>query len=532
MSVYNLHLLDECRDPRVIARVMRLTALPARVVRRELARPPFLLLREQPLSRAVAVRRELEQLGLSLRLERVEEPTGDQRHPLAGDEAPDEGEIVLEEGSGFREVVEGEEPEPAVARARERRRLPWLIAGLTAVALLALLLVLALPAKRPFAPGNPLDRAVALLRVELPAQAARLRALLDGPDAPADCLARAAEDAGRLEQLAHGVWNRLPEALRGDVEELQSLRLTLDLRRESAAMAAERQPQPGPEGDADRDGAPLAADFAPLEGPSLIERFDSEIGRVDRPSSSADQQRLERLLRSMDRLRAGGAFPGAAELDDRLARAGADADVRLRARALAGSVQRKGLRWVPAGDGVAGRADLPDATRIDVVDEGGALHRATIEDGRLRFEGSLEGWRPIAARLAPLDQQPAALQRVLEAGLRLFAPEVYFATLPGSTLARQRPAVAETALAEGDARRLREALLAEGLGRIELDERGGLRGEAADGRDLLELVQAVAAIYREARHWPDEIELSRGTERWRLSGCELWILSRGAGSAG
>lgn len=525
MSVYNLHLLDESRDPRVIARVVRLTGLGARTVRREIARAPFLLLREQPLSRAVAARRELEQLGLSLRLERVEEPTGDTRHPLAGQDAPEEGEIVLEEGSGFREVEEDEDlAAPVPAGRKARRRLPWVLIGTTAIAVVTLLLLLFVRLPERAASGAALSRAASLLAVELPAQAARLKALLATKAAPAESLRRAADDAGRLEQLAHGAWSALPAESRRSLEELQSLRLTLALRLESEAKAA---PEEVPTvGGGERALPPGEADLAELDGARAEQRLGEELARSGLPAGLRDQLRLERLLRALDRLNGDAGFAGSEDLRRRLDEAGHAAEVRLAAKALAGSIQRKGLQWVPSGEGVAGRADLPDATRIDVIDEGGGLHRASIEKGRLVFEGALEGWRPLSARLAPLEDQPAPLQRVLEAGLSLYSPQVYFATLPGSALARLRPAVVEASLRAGDALRFKEALSAEGLSAVDVDSEGRLEAELPEGRPLQGLLDAVARIYGEARHWPVEIELRRGGERWRLSGCELWLLSQ------
>jgi hypothetical protein len=532
MSVYNLYLLDESRDPRVIARTARITGLPARVVRRELTRPPFLLLREHPLSRAVAVRREYEQLGLSLRLERVEEPGGDSRHPLFGLEAPEDGEIVLEPGSGFRELDAQDGQQGEAAGGPPRRRWIWL--SLAAVLLLlfaggALLLRRGLSAAGS-APDRALPRLSALLQVELPAQASRLRALLAAPVASPESLRQAGEDALQLESIAHGIWNRLPAGLQRQVEELQAMRLTAELRREgrkedeiSPPPAASGAPR---EGVAPREEPPLrAGHLAVPAGESFWIGLDAELSRREVPPTMAAQLRLERLLQRMEELRSQAPPPQLEQLARTLSGAGPEAEMQLQARALAGSIQRKGLQWVPSGMGIVARADLPEETRIDVVDEGGRLHRARIEDGRLLFEGSVEGWRPLAARLAPLSEQPPALQRVLEAGLRLYAPEVYFATLPGSTLARQREAVVEAQLAGGEARRLHEALLAEGLRSAELDAAGNLRGELPAGEGLLDLLSAVGRIYQEARHWPTEIELSRGEERWRLSGCELWLLS-------
>ena len=118
-SLYNLYLLDDTHDANVIRRLARVTGLREAQVRHGLRSLPFLVVRERALGDAVALRRELESQGLSLRLEwlSADRVTGDTRHPLADLDVPDE-----EVASGDTGRVEEEAEEVQVQRKRPGRR--------------------------------------------------------------------------------------------------------------------------------------------------------------------------------------------------------------------------------------------------------------------------------------------------------------------------------------------------------------------------------------------------------------------------
>ena len=520
MSAYNLYLLDESRDPRVIARLSRVTNLPEGVVRRELRHPPFLVLREHGLSYAVAVRRDFEQMGLTLRLERVEEPTGDRSHPLAGEQAPDDGrEIVLEEGAGFTESAPVEAApgaEGSGARRSRTRAWRWLASLAALVLALGLLAGWSWWRRESPAPDNQdtvmrLDRELPVLQVRLERS---LRADLSaGPGA--DSLIAMVDE---LERLTRQVWGRLSRRQRRQVEDLLARRETLVLRRQAASapvLASNWSP---------RDLQPLRAD---VDGEEFWRRLAVQWGRRTAPASLGEQLVLERLDDELARLAVSGDAASRAKVRQ-LERLDPEGRRRLGALRLAGSLRQKGLAWSGEGAARQGWIDLPDSAALDLQEDSGALHLAHVVEGRLVLDSPTGELQSVTVRLAALERQPEGLRRVLESGLRLFAPEVYFATLPGSRLPRLNPALAEAQWVQTGDPALKEELKRLGL------KNGDLRRpvleqtsvQAGARPDLADWLQAAAAHYRQARAWPATLELRTPAGRFHVSGCELWHLTR------
>jgi hypothetical protein len=516
VSAYNLYLLDESRDPRVIARLARVTGLPEGVVRRELRHPPFLILREHALSDAVAVRRDFEQLGLTLRLERVEEPTGDRRHPLAGEQAPDDGrEIVLEEGAGF---TRGENAAAAGGSRWSRRLLgafPWRRV-LALLAVLALLVALALWLQR--AEPDPAARQVsARLDREMPA-------LMDALDSAlhVDSLRRADSDslAARVDELlrqAGPVWNQLGKQQRRRFEELLARRGTLALR---APVPDEPSETPA---WSDTDVREARADT----GEAFWERLGEAWARRRPPADLGGQLALERLDDELERVAARGRAAERLRLQQLESR-DPQGRRRLAALRLAGALRQKGVAWSGEGAARQGWLDLPDSTAVEVQQEAGPTHEARVVGGRLVFAEAVGELQSVSLRLAALERQPPRVQRLLEAGLRLLEPEVYFATLPGSRLPRLNPALAQSQWERGGDPALKAALEELGLRNDDL-RRPVLAPDSSSAQrpDLSDWLRAAAAHYQRARAWPALLELRTPQGRFRLSGCELWLLTRG-----
>jgi hypothetical protein len=241
MARYNLYLMDATRDPRVIRRIAALTQVDPRVLAPHLLRFPFLVLREVPLSQAVAVRRELERLGLSLSIENLppDRITGNSRHPLAGQSTSDEtrpqgdgrDQVVLEPGSGFQ-VLEEDPPEPAPSE-REDRGPSWMarvlgpVAALLghrrvrqglALALVALGLLwlgyrFGQPQGTPLGPAAQAEAELGLQRLLLQARVAVEQGLPAGPEEQA-LLAGVQQLSQRLAQAGRSLPRRWPGSLR------------------------------------------------------------------------------------------------------------------------------------------------------------------------------------------------------------------------------------------------------------------------------------------------------------------------------
>jgi hypothetical protein len=516
MGVYNLYLLDETRDPKVVARLSRVTGLAEGVVRREVRHPPFLILREHGLSQAVSVRRDFEQMGLNLRLELVDQPTGQHTHPLAGEQAPDDGgEIVLEEGRGFREA-EGvaAAPRPPDKGRRDPRR-AWRWAALLLALLLAGSVVLWRMGGQEGDPRQILRRQVA---ESLPGLEARLADLLARPEAPPaerDSLDR---ELARLETAARPIWDELPQSQRRALEGLAAGRRTLEMRRERQVAAGSAPTRPL---------ASLLSPPALRPTGEFWEDLDREWKRRAAPAGLGELLALEGLVEQSRAIRQGGDPAAAARLMGQEARDPGGLE-RMGARSLAGSLRQKGVVWTGTGSTRQGWADLPDSTVLDVSEDNGRVHLARVEGGRLVFEEPPGELASVSVRLAALELQPKGVRRLLEAGLRLFAPEVYFATLPGSRLPRLNPAAAEAAWNRAGDPALKKELERLGLRSADLRHPVLERDAALPGgdADLVDWLRAAAARYEKALVWPQTLELRTPDGRFRVSGCELWHLTR------
>lgn len=522
MGAYNLYLLDGTRDPKVITRLARITGLAESLVRRELKHPPFLILKEHGLSQAVAVRRELELVGLSLRLELVERPTGDRSHPLAGEQAPPEGEeIVLEEGRGFVEAgrIDDNLQAPTVTQSATARR-SWSRVALATLALLSLLAAWWLGRGSAGSGGAmddaSLESASARIRTEVPALLEALDAQLAQPqDARLPDLLQQVE---ALDAALRPMWEELPARDRQAVEDLLARRQTLLLRSGGAARSTSAVWTPqdlnppqwkgaGPESFWQQAERALSSESTPISlGAQLaLERLDDELKAIARSRDTQARARLSQLE---------AANPGARE--------------RLGAIRLSGSLQQKGVVWTGEGAARQGWADLPDSTVLEVESAGVVVEKAVVTGGRLVFPADRSSLENVSLRLAALDRQPGPLRRILESGLQFIEPELFFGTIPGSRLPRLDPGAAAAQWAQhGD-----PALKAElrRLGLVGEDTRWPVLapdlkqfGQSPDLRDWL---LAAAERYRKARSWPQRLELRTPQGRFHISGCELWLLTR------
>jgi hypothetical protein len=308
------------------------------------------------------------------------------------------------------------------------------------------------------------------------------------------------------------------------VEDLLARRQTLVMRRADLAT-----PSASPAWAVADLRQPVSAGAA---GEEFWRRLAVQWGRKTAPASLGEQLALERLDDEVRRIAEGKD----ADARGRLLRLSAEDPGGLRrvgALRLAGSLRQKGVAWTGEGELRQGWADLPDSTALEVDEEGGAVHLARVMEGRLVFDqppGELSG---VSVRLAALERQPTPLRRVLEAGLLLFSPEVYYATLPGSRLPRLNAALAEEQWRRGGDPALKAELKRLGLGNDDLrhpvlerdaQEPGGLP-------DLGDWLRAAADQYRRARVWPAALELRTPGGRYRISGCELWHLTQGGNAA-
>ncbi len=573
MARYNLYLMDVTRDQRIIRRLGAVTGVKEGVLRRALRRPPFIVLKERNLSEVVGLRREFELQGLSLQMEKVEpeDLTGDTRHPLWEEPEPEEEkrteetpaqpagkrrrrrkldeaatgnarEIVLEEGTGFREIDPGERAD-SIHHSKDRTagraaaasilktrslRIALAVVVLLLAGIAGWLILKDLPGERT---GR--TRLAAELQTETAGLELRLQSALRQASLSDKILRQLLEDVDRLEALAQQAWRHLPAGQRRSVEELQSMRRTLELRHGTV-----KRPPGGEEGRATNEGRRVTsrlvtsvAAFARPEADSLslVGSVLRERDQASMPASLEAVKRLEFLIRDLDSLRVAGGS-GLRRVLDELQPADGEADLRLRARAMAGAIRHKGVHWLPR-DGALGLADLPDETRLRVDDDAGDTHQAIVRGGLVVMHDPPRRINPVSAALLPLERQPGPVRRILEAGLRIFSPEVFFATIPGSTLGRQDPA---SRLAESAGRLpadiLREAIRRGRLPVSVIETRAGLELQVEDGTPaalVLELVDECARSYVRARSWPRRLTVTADNQRYEFSGSDLWLLTRG-----
>lgn len=517
MTAYNLYLLDLTRDPRVLGRISRITGVQVGVLRREFRSAPFLVLKESTLSRAVTIRRELEKMGLRMRLERVENPTGDSTHPLADEQAPEEGgEIVLEEGRGFKErpasAGTDRDEQPPPSGGADRRWLKPAVGGLIVV----LLLAFGWATFRSCMPEK--ETAFSVLRRDLgllvPSLIHEARTLLEGE--PTLATSRQLElRIDEIEARARPVWNRLPVTTREQIEELRAVGRTLSMR--SQELSRRRA-------EAARPTSPLMAFRSPdPRHDAYWRQLSAELRQVETPGSWLESARLQALVETADSIRIRNEEQ-ARRLDALLPAEGAVALERTRARALAGNLRHKGVRWYRSAHGVETRTDLPNGLELELVAEDGNRHEARVADGRVVFESLPADMNGVALRLAALNRQPPMLRGLLEQCLKLSDPIVWEATLPGQQLPRFR----SEEVFQGEEPEVDPALRDE-LAAIGLD--GGFplkpRLTVSEGteEELRELVLDAATAYRRYRVWPRALDLHSAQGRFRVTGAELLMLS-------
>ena len=137
---------------------------------------------------------------------------------------------------------------------------------------------------------------------------------------------------------------------------------------------------------------------------------------------------------------------------------------------------------------------------------------------------------PVSARLAALQEQPNTVRRLLEAGLRLYNPEVYYATIPGSTLPRPNPEeIYAHAVGRLPSELMREAVRE---GRIPETRVEGspldpeLRvSQAAGSGELLRVLDRCAESYIRCRQWPRKLLVQQGETEYAFTGQDLWLLT-------
>ncbi len=508
MTTYNLYLLDVSRDPRVLEKLSRLSGISLSILRREFRYAPFLVVKESPLSEAVAVRRELERLGLGLRLERVDSPTGDRTHPLAAESEGDD-ELVLEEGSGF-------DVDPPRPEAKAGKRPRWLVpaAGLLAGVLVTLFLVAVYSSwlgeggtggTVPVMPSRD-------VQVEIRQLTEEARTLL--AEGPAGAPERIQELLARLDALELKLapyWNKLNPTSRAAMEELGAMGRTLSLRRDQARAA----------GSARSELQQALEQPVPGGGFNHLLARELEEGRQAR--SLLDLARSEGLLEAAERLMASGA--DLAETLGNLAPSRLEEKLEaFRARVLAGQLRLKGVSWVPLGDGLVARSDLPDGLRLELLEEDRPIGEAIVEEGSLRFEELPADTGPVSLRLASLDQQPPALAQLLGICLRFSDPILYDATLPGSGLPRLQANRLSRPAALLDEAMLEAELLDMGYSGGG-PERPRFHSDKATRAEFALTIRQIARRYEGLKVWPKQVELHFRERTYAFSGQELFLLS-------
>jgi hypothetical protein len=509
MTTYNLYLLDVSRDPRVLEKLSRLSGLSLSILRREFRYAPFLVLKESPLSEAVAVRRELERMGLGLRLERVDSPTGDRTHPLAAESEGDD-ELVLEEGAGF----EVDSP-PAEGARGERPR--WLIpvAGLLAGVLLTLFLIAVYSSWQgggraetaiPVMPAPDLQEELGLLTVE--AKALLSEGHSGAPERIQELLARL--DALELKLAPY--WNKLNPTSRAKMEELGAMGRTLSLRRDQARAAGSA-----------RSELQQALELTD-PGSTFNHLLARELEEGRQAENLLELVKSEGLLETTERLLARGA--NLAETLGNLAPSRLDEKMdAFRARVLAGQLQLKGVSWIPLGDGLVAQSDLPTGLRLELFSEGRPLADAVVEVGELHFDELPADAGSVSLKLAALDRQPPALARLLGLCLRLSDPILYDATLPGSQLPRLQGDRLTNPLISPSEAELNAELLGMGYsgGGPDLPR---FHSDKATRAEFALTIRQIARKYQEMRVWPRRVELIFRERVYAFSGQELFLLSR------
>ncbi len=508
MARYNLYLMDPTRDPRVIRRIAAQTGVDAGVLRPHLLRPPFLILRECTLSQSIQARRDLERLGLGIKLERLapERITGNTRHPLAdrvaGTGEQDVEEIVLEEGEDLQELAVDEALPQEEPGERPRRR-RWIPAVLLLAACLAAGWWITRSEGVPEEVRKQLDYAFQRL-------GSQLEMLEDSPDRP-EVLQAFQQELQRVSREARARWKDLPNSFRSRLEELEARARTLSLR------TAEEKEQ-------DLSTARMD-DFteATSEGESGWNRLQQAFNSLQRPRTVRQVQDLFSLVRlGQTREESLLAFE---ERRRQLVEECRLAVENLRLRQLEASLRLKGAAILPDPGGARLLADLPDGSVLE-VEQGSRLHRASIQNGQVVIEG-LDALDPaIRFRLARLDQQPGTIRKLLERGLEWMDPAAWHATRPGSTLPRRGRLVRHQPDAQ-PSDLLRTRPLPEG---VVLSSTGNFLDGAAPpdmpDAELRQLLARCARAYLACRQWPEVVEIRQGEKRYRLSGMDLWILSR------
>ena len=540
MARYNLYLMDATRDPRVIRRISALTQIEPGVLARHLQRFPFLVLREAHLSQAVAVRRELERLGLKLNIEKLspDRITGNSRHPLAsqssgpadssGTVGTGRDEVVLEAGSGFQEL----EPEqPSGIPGDERRmgvderdpedgkrplsRRTLIILGLT---LLAILLVFAGYhfGKPSGVPLDPRLRAEVEQGLERLLQDTRL-ALAQGPEVVGSSQ-ELLEDVHRMARIVHSAGTTLPRAMRTQMEELEALAGTLELRTAPRSLVATEFP-------GFRDFA-----FPDLNQAATAQGLETLLESPQSPENMTELRGLEFLAdAASDAIRIRGLTAQGAQRLEALAEKTRARMEQTRARVLAASLRLRGAAMLAEGEDLRLLVEVPDSTRLE-IQLGTDVDEVMVVDGQVLIKGIAPRLSSVSVRLARLDRQPSVVRSILDVGLRLLDPAAYFSTLPGSTLPVGRP------LRRGHNT---EAVLQtlDLPGGTQVHSRGSFleasfppRIEEPRVRDVL---LRCAEAYLETRQWPRRVELELDGKQYSLTGMDLWMLSRsGLGQEG
>ncbi len=572
-SLYNLYLLDDTHDPRVIQRLARVTGLNKARVRFGLRSLPFLVVRERALGDAVALRRELESMGLSLRLEwlSADRITGDTSHPLASVDVPDDGaegeaqedrrrddvhdegeevhvqrrrrrsagpgaqrrdaaEIVLEEGSGFREVQQPWRSARSTETPKEKPafRMWWLLIAAAVLAGLVSGMILT----RGCTSRDPeLQRHQERIKQELARIEPQMRHLLKVQSPPPEVLDPLLLQLAAVRDEAQQDWNLLPEGLRQRIENLESIGATLELRRPNAQPSVIHDPNPEDldEPPVEGPGPVDAFLIQPLDTMALKNRLNRALSSDRIPGSLSQQRSLERLVEQTENMRRDRSTAYNRRLDDQLDAQRERYD-QLQARLMAGALRHRGLQWLPEGSGPIAVAGLPDNTQLDLEDDQGDVHRAEVRGGLVHLVGRPHELNPVAARLAALQEQPKSVRRLLDIGLRLYNPEVYYATIPGSTLPRPNPgAIYASAAGRLPAELLREAVRERRIPETRVEGaplEPELRVEDSAGtQELLQVLDRCAESYIRCRRWPRKLLVQHGEKEYAFTGQDLWLLT-------
>jgi hypothetical protein len=552
---YNLYLNDVIQDRKVIARLAFVTGVDINVLRRELRNPYFMVLYEYPLSEAVRIRRELETMGLSLRLEKIETDNKERfpKHPLykEAEDANDEDvvspknkkqyktsrkkavqrerpavEIVLEDGTGFEELTAEDEAAEKQQKTsglyqRINAHKKWIILAAVGLVLITVLAGMYFSQNR----DKPRSPFMAEIIRELPRLEVRLMSLLS-KKVPDKKLARLLfNDIERIERMASGSALQLSDKTLESFESMQSLKRTLQLRvasnQESKIVKAE------PTKTSYKEQLAGYQSF-PLDSSGFMAELSVELTNKLIPNSLQRLRRLEFLAKRTDVLRHDRDNELGRQVDD-LLNDSYDGLAGVRARILAANLKFRSAVWIPKINPRLGYTAIPSGAKLLVKDRSGQDHKAVVQNGVITLVNRVSQVNPVSIRLAPLEEQPGFMQNILEKGLAVYKPAVFFKTMPGRSLPRHNKFASMAKAREKQPEDVLKSIFAESA--IDADVEQTDNGLLGILPDLTPEAKAISAIkefsqqYIGSRQWPRNLEIRIGGRVFSFTGSDLWLMA-------